>query len=332
MYYNVDNALSYNALFTMIMGGRGIGKTYSAKVRAIKNFLNKGEQFVYLRRYKTELKKIKNFFNDVAKEFPDHKFSANNGGLYIDDRIAGYPMTLSTQIIEKSTPYPDVTLIIFEEFLIDPASSYRYMTNEVETFLEAYSTIARDRDVRVLFLANNISMYNPYFLYFGLHLKEGETKCKAKNGDIILLKVNSDEYANHMLQTRFGKIVAGTSYGAYAIGNVALRDSNEFIEKKQGTATYYSGFFYGGEFYGVWLDNKLSLAYCSEDYDPSFPKKYTLSMSDHSPNTIMLRTVKTEPCWRLAILLFKQGKMRFETGKAKAGWVGAMRMLSEIRI
>ena len=84
MYYNVDNALSYNALFTMIMGGRGIGKTYSAKVRAIKNFLNKGEQFVYLRRYKTELKKIKNFFNDVVKEFPNHKFTANNGGLYID--------------------------------------------------------------------------------------------------------------------------------------------------------------------------------------------------------------------------------------------------------
>ena len=55
MYYNIDSALSYNALFTMIMGGRGIGKTYSAKKRAIKNFLAKGEQFVYLRRYKTEL-------------------------------------------------------------------------------------------------------------------------------------------------------------------------------------------------------------------------------------------------------------------------------------
>ena len=241
-------------------------------------------------------------------------------------------MTLSTQIIEKSTPYPDVSLIIFEEFLIDPCSSYRYITNEVETFLEAYSTIARDRDVRVLFLANNISMYNPYFLYFGLHLNDGETKCRVKNGDVILLKVNSDEFAQHMSKTRFGKIVEGTSYGAYAIGNVALRDSNEFIEKKQGTAYYSFGFFFAGTFYGVWKDDKKGLMYCSEDYDPSYNIRYTLTLSDHTPNTIMLKNIKTEPYWRLASILFKQGKMRFESNKAKSAWIGAMRMFNEIKI
>ena len=176
MYYNIDSALSYNALFTMIMGGRGIGKTYSAKKRAIKNFLAKGEQFVYLRRYKTELKKsVPTFFADVAKEFPDHQFKATAKGLYIDEQLAGFCMTLSTQIVEKSTAYPGVTLIIFEEFLIDPSSSYHYLRNEVETFLEAYSTVARDRDVRVVFLANNVSLYNPYLLYFGLQLVGEQT-------------------------------------------------------------------------------------------------------------------------------------------------------------
>ena len=115
MYYNIDSALSYKALVTMIMGGRGIGKTYSAKKRAIKNFLTKGEQFVYLRRYKTELKKsVPTFFADVAKEFPDHQFKATAKGLYIDEQLAGFCMTLSTQIVEKSTAYPGVTLIIFE--------------------------------------------------------------------------------------------------------------------------------------------------------------------------------------------------------------------------
>ncbi len=333
MYYNVDSALSYNALFTMIMGGRGIGKTFSAKKRAIKNFLNKGEQFVYLRRYKTELKKaVPTFFADVAREFPDHKFKSTSKGLYIDEQLAGFCMTLSTQVVEKSTAYPDVTLVIFEEFLIDPSSSYHYLRNEVEIFLEAYSTIARDRDVRVLFLANNVSLYNPYFLYFGLRLTGDETIAKAKDGDVILLKVSSEAFADHMAKTRFGKIIAGTSYGEYAIGNVSLRDSNAFIEKKQGTAYYYFGFYFGGDFYGVWRDDKVGLMYCSEDYDPSYPIKYTLSMADHSPNTLMVNTAKNIATWRLAIIVFKQGKMRFETGKAKAGWVGAMRMLNEIKV
>lgn len=333
MYYNIDSALSYNALFTMIIGGRGIGKTYSAKKRAIKNFLAKGEQFVYLRRYKTELRKsVNTFFADVAKEFPDHEFKSNGKGFFIDEKQAGYAMTLSTQVIEKSTAYPNVSLIIFEEFIIDPASSYHYLRNEVETFLEAYSTVSRDRDVRVIFLANNVSMYNPYFIYFNLVLKDNETKCKAKGGDVILLKVGSDEFAQHMAQTRFGKIVAGTSYGAYAIGNDSLRDDTEFIEKKQGTANYYFGFYWMNGFYGVWRDDRMGLMYVSEDYDPSYPLKYSLSMADHSPNTLMVKSIRSIPVWRVATILFQQGKMRFETGKAKAAWINVMRMLNEIKV
>ena len=84
MYYNVDSALSYNALFTMIMGGRGIGKTYSAKKRAIKNFLTKGEQFIYLRRYKTELKKsVPSFFADVLKSSPTTNLSLRQKGFIL---------------------------------------------------------------------------------------------------------------------------------------------------------------------------------------------------------------------------------------------------------
>lgn len=330
MYYNIDEALSYNALFTMIVGGRGVGKSYSAKKRVIKNFINKGEQFVYLRRYKTELKKKDHFFNDIMQEFPNHEFKVNSKCFMIDGKPAGFFMTLSTQVIEKSTPYPNVTTILFEEFLIDPSTSYRYLRNEVDTFLEAYSTVARDRDVKVLFLANNISMYNPYFMYWGLHLKDNEVKCRK--GDIILLKVSSEEYTKHMLNTRFGKIIQGTSYGNYAIGNISMKDNDTFIEKKKGTAFYYYGYYFDGEFYGVWEDETVGLIYVSEDYDPYCKLKFTLSMSDHSPNTIMLKSISSETCWKLSLLLFKQGKVRFESGKAKASWLSVMRMVNEIRI
>ena len=55
-------------------------------------------------------------------------------------------------------------------------------------------------------------------------------------------------------------------------------------------------------------------------------------MADHTPNTLMVKSVRNQPVWRLATVLFQQGKMRFETGKAKAAWVGVMKMLNEIKV
>lgn len=70
-FYDGGNAISYNALFSFIIGGRSIGKTYYYKRKAIKDFLKKKKQFIYLRRYKEELQKtISSFFNDVKNEFP----------------------------------------------------------------------------------------------------------------------------------------------------------------------------------------------------------------------------------------------------------------------
>ena len=73
-YYSFDRILSYNAVINMVMGARGLGKTYGAKRMVIKNSLEKGEQFIYLRRYKPELKGCKTFFADIAHEFPDYEF------------------------------------------------------------------------------------------------------------------------------------------------------------------------------------------------------------------------------------------------------------------
>lgn len=70
-YYDGTKLLSYNALFSFIIGGRSIGKSYWFKRKAVKDFLKHGFQFIYVRRYKEELQKtIHSFFNDISHEFP----------------------------------------------------------------------------------------------------------------------------------------------------------------------------------------------------------------------------------------------------------------------
>ena len=55
IYYNYDKLFSFNFLMAFVIGERGCGKTFGAKVGVLKKFLKNGEQFIYLRRYKTEL-------------------------------------------------------------------------------------------------------------------------------------------------------------------------------------------------------------------------------------------------------------------------------------
>ena len=83
--------------------------------------------------------------------------------------ICGFVLPLSVANILKSTSFNKVSTIIFDEFIIDKGC-YRYLANEVEQFLDMVETIARLRDVRVLFLGNAISVTNPYFTYFNLTL------------------------------------------------------------------------------------------------------------------------------------------------------------------
>ena len=77
MYYSRNDILSYNGLFNFVVGERGTGKTYQFKDWAISDFINTRRQFVYVRRYKTEFKDIDNFFDDMIKKYPDHKFGIN---------------------------------------------------------------------------------------------------------------------------------------------------------------------------------------------------------------------------------------------------------------
>ena len=191
-FYSYDKILSYNAMINVLIGERGVGKTYGAKVFALNRFLKKGEQFVYLRRYKSELtesvgsEKKQKFFNQVMQEFPDQELKNTSSTLLCDNKICGYAMPLSTAHILKSASYDKVKTIIFDEFIIDKGV-YHYLSNEVDQFLDLLETVGRLRNIRIFMLGNAISSTNPYFVYFNLSL--------PYNSDVKLFKeVSNPKY------------------------------------------------------------------------------------------------------------------------------------------
>ena len=316
MWYDCKKTLTHNCLFNFVIGNRGGGKTFSCKKWCVDDYLKNKNEFIYLRRYETELKGNANFFKPLqnAGLFKGHEFSVKGSKYFIDDKVCGYSFPLSKAITLKSTEFPNVTKIIYDEFIIDKGS-YHYLANEVEMFLEFYESIARMRDVRVFFLANAISQINPYFLYFGLQLPYNSNL--VKKNDILLQMVADDDFIKAKKETRFGKLIEGTKYGEYAIDNKFLRDTYNFIEKKTGKVKYYFTFVYEGEKYGVWLDYERYIFYLSFDIDEYNQFKYALTFKDHSENTMLLKSAKNLPMVKNFIEAYKVGAVRFENVKLR---------------
>lgn len=318
MWWDISRPLSYNCLFNMICGPRGCGKTFGAKKFVTKdNIRTDGEnEFIYMRRYKEELSDIDTFFDDLIAEnaFPGHDLEVRKHKyFYIDGKLAGRVMTLSQAVIKKSTPFPKVKTIIFDEFIIDTEGSvYHYLRDEVTAFLEAYESIARLRDVRVLFLSNAITVVNPYYLFFELEFPKNGKDITTKN-DVLLQYYDNNVYKEAKNATRFGKMIAGTDYGKYAIDNVALRDDESFIRKRTPKCTNMFNVSYGGQTLGVWRDTETWDFYVSEKFDPGLPN-FIFTLADMRPNTTLLKGRKI-PAITAFVEATKNGQLYYESNK-----------------
>lgn len=336
IFWDIYRTLTHNALINIIVGNRGGGKSYGAKKRAVEQFLNKGEQFGYVRRYKDDLKKpLEQFFKDIAQEFPDHECMVQGEKVYIrikaknekekwtEKDLAGYGFSLSTANNKKSMSFPDITMMIFDEFLLEEGNQ-RYLPNEVEKLLNLYETIARPgsghKRVTLWLLGNAISITNPYFLYWNLKMpknmdKNGKWIWKHPTRPILVEDVRNEGFIDAKRKTEFGALVEGTNYADYSIENKFLLDDDTFIERKSPTAKHDFNFTYKGETFGVWYDYSEGKMWVCKAIDPS-GITYSFTLKDHKPNTMLLKNAKKYDLKRF-IECFKIGALCFESMNIK---------------
>ena len=320
IFYSYNKVLSYNALLYFIITERGLGKTYGAKEFVVDHFLKKHKQFVYLRRYKTELKQAMQngkFFEQISsnEKYKNIKLSNNADTMFIDKKVCGFAIPLSTANILKSTSFEDVDTIIFDEFLIDKGC-YHYLQNEVNQLLDIIETIGRLRDIRVFFLGNAISSTNPYFNYFNIHLPYNSDIATFKNGLILVNYARNSAYREVKKKSRFGQLIDGTEYGNYAIDNQFLRDSKSFITKKTPNSKFYFILNINGFKYGVWNDYNIGCMFIAKAYDPNCPIIFSLIPDDHNEDTLLIRC-RTSPFFQSLIEHYRLAKLGFENQQIK---------------
>lgn len=327
MYYNYDKINSYNAMYNFILTNRGFGKSFGAKKRAIDRFLKYGEQFIYVRRYKTELKKIGKYFEDIQGHYPNVKFKVVGKTFYINDKVCGWAIPLSTSMTEKSVAYPLVTTIIFDEFII-PEGHLRYLNDEVTTMLELTFTVVRDRDkLKVYFLANNISEVNPYFTYFNIKMPDGVAFKTFKNGSIVVEKNTSDVFVEKMKNTPFGKLIEGTRYSDYSIENKSLCDTDTFIERMPlKNCIPICNVLYDGFAIQIWINKKNNCYYCNGKI-VSGTEQFTFNSDDHTEKSILSAKSLKFSIFDDVIKNFQMGNVRFENQNIKHNMYKVFKLL-----
>ena len=173
--------------YNVIFGKRSNGKTYGALLDVLVNFVKSGKQGAYVRRYADDFKGKRGqqvfdglVANGVVSQLTDGKYDSvkystgrwflanyniNTGKLEAAEKPFMFAFALTQMEHDKSTSYPDVTTIIFDEFL----SRIGYLKDEFMLFMNVVSTIVRQRnDVTIYMLGNTVNKYCPYFTEMGL--------------------------------------------------------------------------------------------------------------------------------------------------------------------
>ena len=201
-FYSPTAINKKGATYNMVFGERSNGKTYALLKQTLKEYFKSKKQMAYVRRWKEDItgRRAQQLYagineHGLVEQFSGGEFKGvhyyagkwylctydtNGKAVYSDRDIIAFAFSLSDVEHDKSTSFPAVGTIVFDEFL----SAKLYIADEFVQFMNVVSTIVRRReDVKVYMLGNTVNKYCPYFEEMGL-----ANVSKMKQGTIDVYK------------------------------------------------------------------------------------------------------------------------------------------------
>lgn len=186
-YYSLKKIIAENADYNIIIGERSNGKTYAVLEKILTDYVKDGREGAYIRRWKDDIqgKRADTVFNALCENGTVNKltngeyetiifargawhlakYDTESRRMKADKNAFCYAFALSDVEHDKSTSYPKVTNICFDEFL----TRRYYLPDEFVIFMNVLSTIIRDREnIKIFMLGNTVNKYCPYFDEMGL--------------------------------------------------------------------------------------------------------------------------------------------------------------------
>lgn len=342
-FYDPTRAISYNAPLTLVLSMRSYGKTYGFTREAIKDWMRDRSEFVYVRRYETELKTAApKLFDDIMahNEFPGYVFKMVGYEGFIakqpldeDEKPDWQPLChcipASKQANYKGVAFPKVKKIIWDEYIRMTKVPPGYLPDDMGSLFNLFKTVARDRtNVHMYLLANTCSILNPLFWFAGIRdePKEGFSWHRGKS---ILIEYTKDEvFADQERATPVGRLIAGTAYEDEMI-DAEFHDSTEtFIAKKTKRSAFLYQIVFQGTSFGVWIDTSTGIYYITPKLPSDAEQRgmsYALTADDMRPNLFMID--RATPFIKKLTGLYRMGVCYFNSPATRERWIKMLRLL-----
>lgn len=287
-YINWREIDGYACPVNILETNRGFGKTYGWKEKVLKA-IKKGKKFLYVVRrpqnWKDITEKGMQIFADINAD-RGRDVKTMKKGFFENGEQVGYVAELSKAQNLKPASFADVSIIIFDEFLIENDSQEKYLCGEPKRLMNLFDTVARNRnDVKMYMTGNASVLYNPYVIFWSLRLPKKGNIAISDNKKILLYIGVSEEFISQRKETLVGELMQGTSYEAFALYNQFGYDNDLYIEKPPRGAKYYLT-IKADAVMGVYFDGDKF--FVSEHAQPQFSKVIALSREVESETEIVL--------------------------------------------
>ena len=323
-WYDIKKVEHKLTAINIVIGGRGIGKTYSA----LSYLIEKEKPFIYLRNTDVQLKECITAFGNPFKRWNlDHdrhiffKSEKSHSLIYDEDnddgQPIGYGLALSTFENLRGVDLSDVQYVLFDEFIEKRSLSFR----QFESFISFYETVNRNRELLgeqplcCILLSNSQKLANPILAGYGLipeieqMIRTGQKEMRKRG---LYLSLPSSSVSDMKRDTLNYALINGTKIADEALNNafafdsfygVIKRNVNEYVPLVQIDDIYIYKHKAGNKLYACMIQAQKIPVFTSRDNLTAFLRAYgrklfdaaakgSLEYSDFVTKTLLLEIIK----------------------------------------
>lgn len=243
-WYDIRKVEDKLSAVNIIIGGRGIGKTYSA----LSFVLEKQKPFIYLRNTDVQLKECITGFGNPFKRLnmdtgsdiffkSEKSHSLIYDGSREDGQPIGYGLALSTFENLRGVDLSDVVYVIFDEFIEKRSLTFR----QFDCFISFYETVNRNRELLgekplcCILLSNSQRLSNPILAGYGIiptienMIRTGQKEYRKPG---MYLSLPSSAVSDLKKNTANYTLINGTKIADEALNNAFAFDSFYGIKRR----------------------------------------------------------------------------------------------------
>ena len=236
-HYSLRPILSYNCKINLIIGARGIGKTFSTKELLLNQFLEKGKKFAWVRDTVDAKKELCD--NDGVKFYEDFPLMENpnfkSGSIkksefIINEKHAGTCLPASVFQRYKGNSFQSVSWVVYDEFIREKG---RFKNkNNLWATINTLMTICRSRDdIRIIMLGNALDKGDEFLNFLGVEIDDFGFYYNKEKSVCIHYADNTEGFIEKNSNGVIGKLLIGTNFADNLMESKFLNESHFIFDK-----------------------------------------------------------------------------------------------------